>query len=68
VPRLTEALVYLVLTGWFTVDGFSSSLVKRREIKDYVLDSKASGFDAYAFLTRSLVNSMLYRYTSGAKP
>lgn len=37
-------------------DGFSSSLIKRRAIIDYVLDSNGSGFAAYGFPTRSLVN------------
>jgi hypothetical protein len=37
-------------------DGFSSSLIKRRAIRDYVLDSNGSGFAAYGFPTRSLVN------------
>lgn len=54
VPRLAEVLVNLVLTGWFRVDGFSSSLVARRAIRNYVVDSKGSGFAANAFLTKAV--------------
>lgn len=53
VPRLTEVLINLVLTVWFRVDGFSSSLVARRAIRDYVVDSRGSGFGANAFLTKA---------------
>lgn len=53
VPRLTEVLINLVLTVWFRVDGFSSSVVARRAIRDYVVDSKGSGFGANAFLTKA---------------
>nr|ABK24775.1 unknown [Picea sitchensis] len=54
VPRLAEVLVNLVLTVWFRVDGFSSSLVARRAIRNYVVDSKGSGFAANAFLTKAV--------------
>jgi hypothetical protein len=57
VPRLTEVLVNLILTGWFRLDGFSSSLVARRAIRDYVVDSKGSGLAANAFLTQAEVKS-----------
>lgn len=57
VPRLTEVVVNLILTGWFRVDGFSSSLVARRATRDSVVDSKGSGFAANAFLTRAMVKS-----------
>lgn len=57
VPRLTEVAVNLILTGWFRVDGFSSSLVARRAIRDHVVDSKGSGFAANVFLTKAMVKS-----------
>ena len=55
VPRFTEVLIILVLTVWFRVDGFSSSLVARRAIRDYIVDNRGSGFGASEFLTRDLV-------------
>lgn len=51
-PRFTEILINLVLTLWFKVDGFSSALVARRTIRDYLVDSKGSGLAANAFLTK----------------
>ena len=57
VPRLTEIVINLVLTFWFRVDGFSSSLVARRAVRDYLVDSKGSGFAATAFLTKAAVKS-----------
>lgn len=54
-PRLSEALINIVLTVFFTVDGLSSSLVARRTIRDYIVDSKGTGFAANAFLTKALV-------------
>lgn len=38
VPRLIEAGLIAILTVWFRVDGFSSSLVSRRAVRDYVTD------------------------------
>lgn len=55
VPRLTEVLINIVLTVLFKVDGFSSSLVARRTVRDYIVDRKGSGFAANAFLTKALV-------------
>ena len=57
IPRFTEVLINLLLTLWFGVDGFSSALVARRTIRDYVADSKGSGFAANAFLTKAVVKS-----------
>lgn len=57
VPRLVEVLVNLLLTGWFRLDGFSSSLIARRALRDYIVDSTGSGFAANAFLTKALLNS-----------
>jgi len=57
VPRLTEVLINLVLTFWFRVDGFSSALVARRTIRDYLVDSKGNGFAANALLTKAEVKS-----------
>lgn len=57
VPRLTEVVINLVLTFWFRVNGFSSSLVARRTIRDFVVDTKGSGFAANAFLTEAMVKS-----------
>lgn len=57
VPRLTEVLINLVLTFWFRVDGFSSALLARRTVRDYLVDSKSSGFAANAFLTEAVVKS-----------
>jgi len=55
VPRFIEIFVNVVLTGWLRVDGFSSSLVARRAVRDYVVDSKGTGFAANAFVTSALV-------------
>lgn len=52
-PRLAEVFVNIALTLYFRIDGFSSSLVARRAIRDYVVDSKGSGFGANAFLTKA---------------
>jgi hypothetical protein len=57
VPRLTEILINLVLTFWFGVDGFSSALIARRTVRNYLVDSKGSGFAANAFLTKAEVKS-----------
>lgn len=55
VPRLIEVLVNIMLTGWLKVDGFSSALIARRVVRDYVLDGKGTGFSANAFLTSASV-------------
>lgn len=55
VPRLTEVVINLVLTFWFGVDGFSSALLARRTIRDYLVDTKGSGLAANAFLTKAMV-------------
>lgn len=57
VPRLTEVLINLVLTFWFRVDAFSSALLARRTVRDYLVDTKSSGFAANAFLTEAVVKS-----------
>lgn len=51
VPRLAEILINIVLTLWFKIDGFSSSLSARRAIRNNVVESKGVGFPASAFLT-----------------
>lgn len=56
-PRLIEILINLLLVGWFGVDGFSTSMVARKVVKFYVVDNKASGFVANAFLRAPLVKS-----------
>jgi hypothetical protein len=55
-PRFVEVFVNLLLTGWFRVDGFSSALVARKAVRNYVVDSKGNGFAANAFLSKALVN------------
>lgn len=57
VPRLIEVLVNFLLTGWFRLDGFSSSLISRRALRDYIVDSTGSGFAANAFIAKALLNS-----------
>eukprot|EP00253_Pinus_taeda_P024810 PITA_24810 len=59
VPRLTEVLINILLTAWFRfrVDGLSSALVARRATRDYVVDSKGTGFAASAFVTKAMVMS-----------
>lgn len=54
-PRVAEVIVNMGLTGWLKVDGFSSSLVARRAIRDHVVDSAGTGFGANAFLTEAAV-------------
>lgn len=50
IPRIVEVLLNLLLTGWLRVDGFSSALVARRAVRDYIVDSKETGLAANAFL------------------
>jgi len=57
VTRLAEVLINLVLTGWFRVDGFSSALLARRGIRNYIVDSKGNGFAAIVFLTSAVLKS-----------
>lgn len=54
-PRLADVFVNIVLTGWLRVHGFSSSLVSRRGIRDYLVDNTGTGFAANAFLTEAAV-------------
>jgi len=54
---LTEVVITLVLTFWFRVDGLSSSLVARRTIRDFLVDTKGTGFAANAFLTEAVVQA-----------
>jgi hypothetical protein len=57
VPRLAEVLINIILTGWFRVDGFSTALVARRVIRDYIVDSRGSGIAANVFLKECEVHS-----------
>nr|ADE77196.1 unknown [Picea sitchensis] len=57
VPRLAEVFINLKLTLYFGVDGFSSSLVARRAMRDYLVDSTGTGFVANVFVTKALVKS-----------
>jgi hypothetical protein len=57
VPRLTEIFINVLLTFWFKVDGFSSALVARRAIKDYIVDNRGRGFAAHVFITKAEVRS-----------
>ena len=57
VPRLTEVLVNIILTAWFRVDGFSSALVARRVVRDYIVDSRGTAIAANVFLTKCQVYS-----------
>lgn len=73
VPRFAEVFMNIVLTVWLRVDGFSSSLVARRAIRDYLVDAKGSGFAANAFVTeakvkcdsRNKTNVCVLRFRSG---
>lgn len=58
VSKLTKIVVNVILAGCFRVHGFSSSLVARRVIQEYVVDNKGSGFAANAFLTKAMVKSI----------
>lgn len=50
-------MINIILTAWFRVDGFSSSLVARRVIRDYVVDSRGTGIAANVFLKKCKVYS-----------
>jgi hypothetical protein len=54
-PRLIEIFINGLLTICFRVDGFSSSLIARRAVRDYLVDTKGSGLAANAFLTEAVV-------------
>lgn len=56
-PRISEILINLLLTFWFTVDGFSSSMAARRTVRNYLVDCEGKGLAANAFLTEANVNS-----------
>lgn len=56
-PRVVEIVINIILTDWFRVDGFSSSLVARRVIRDYVVDSRGTGIAANVFLKKCEVYS-----------
>lgn len=62
VPRVIEMFLNLAVTGWFRTDGFSTSLLARRSIRDYVVDSKGNGFAINAFVTYAWVKSSQVRY------
>jgi len=53
--RLTEVSINLLLNFFFGVDGFSSAVVAGRTMRQYLVDSKGSGFGANAFLTKARV-------------
>jgi hypothetical protein len=53
--RFSEIVINFVLAFWFKVDGFSTSLVSRRTIRDHLVNSKGSGFAANAFLMKAIV-------------
>lgn len=57
VSRLAEALVNIIVTVWLRVDGFSSALIARRAIRDYIVDSRGSGIAGNAFLSKCRVYS-----------
>jgi len=57
VPRVIEIFLNTALTGWFRTDGFSTSVVARRAIRDYLVDSKGNGFAINAFVTYARVKS-----------
>lgn len=56
-PRVAEIVINIILTACFRVDGFSSSLVARRVIRDYVVDSRGTGIAANVFLKKCQVYS-----------
>lgn len=57
VPRLVEILLNFMLTFWFKVDAFSSALVARRAVKQYIVDDNGRGFAASVFMTETRVKS-----------
>ena len=56
-PRFTELVINVVLTRCLRVDGFISTLVARRTVREYLLDSKGTRFPVNMFLGKSLVKS-----------
>lgn len=56
-PRFAELVINVVLTGCLRVDGFSSALVARRAVREYLLDTKGTAFSANMFLVQALVKS-----------
>lgn len=56
-PRLTEILINLVLVFWFKVDGFSSSLIARRAVRNYIVNDSKRGFAAHVFMNAAEVRS-----------
>lgn len=56
-PRFAEAVINFALTVCLRVDGFSSALVARRAVRDYLLDSRRNKFSANMFLVKALVKS-----------
>lgn len=55
VQRFIEIIVNVLVTWWLRVDGLSSSLIARRVVRDYLVDSKGTGFAANAFLTEAFI-------------
>jgi hypothetical protein len=51
-PRLAEVVINIVLTVCLRIDGFSSALIARREIRNYLLESKKMGFPPICFLSK----------------
>lgn len=61
VPRVIEMFLNLAVTGWFRTDGFSTSMLARRSIRDYLVDSRGNGFAINAFVTYARVKSSQVR-------
>lgn len=61
VPRVIEMFLNLAMTGWFRTDGFSTSMLARRSIRDYLVDSRGNGFAINAFVTYARVKSSQVR-------
>jgi len=57
VPRSVEILINLGVTFWFKVDGFSSALVARRAVRDYIVDNTTRGFAAHVFIAKAEAQS-----------
>jgi hypothetical protein len=56
-PKFAELVINVILTSCLRVDGFSSALVARRAVREYLIDSKGTGFSANMFLVKALVKS-----------
>ena len=56
ISRLIEILINLALTFWLPVDGFSSFVVARSTIRNYLMVSEARVLDGDACLKKAIVN------------